>query len=215
MEAIMYPRVPVKLTARMELFCQYYARHPDGKEAVIAAGYSRAAPEGMVHYLLNKPEIKQRIAQLAAPKKHETVATAERVLQELSRIAFSDPREMYDSSGRLKPVHELEAHVAANIAEITEETRFEGRGEDAVQVNTKKVKSWNKLQALEALSKHLKLYTDAASTVVNVNTQTNIAIGSDDLRSLSDDERALVRQLAESHARRSEADAAIAGPDQS
>jgi phage terminase small subunit len=210
----MYARVPAQLTPRQEAFCRKYLSHFSLTRAAIEAGYSRAAAHAQANYLMNLPKIKERIAVLSRPMHREELATAERVLQELSRIAFADPREMYDEHGHLKPVHLLEAHVAANIAEVTEETRFEGRGEDAVQVRTKKVKAWDKLRALEALSKHLKLYTDAASTVVTVNSQTNVQLNTADLRNLTDDERSLVRQLAESHARRSSEDAAIAGPDQ-
>lgn len=207
----MVPRHVKTLSTRMESFCRAYVVHFNGPQAVVEAGYSSGAAGVQSSQLLQRPEIKERIAQLLKPRRQEVVATQERVIQELSAIAFGNVKELYDEHGRLKPIHELEDHVAATIAEVHEETRIEGRGDDAETVRTKKVKSWDKLKALEMLAKHFKMYTDAATVTTNV--QTNVqAITVNDLRTLPAEEQSLLRQLAESRARRSEASAVDAGP---
>lgn len=210
----MLARLPKRLPLRMEKFCQAYSIHGNGSQAVIEAGYSPGASTVQATALLKRPEIKERIAQLMRPMRAKMEATHERVLQELSAIAFADIREIYDEHGRIKPIHELEDHVAATIAEVVEERRVEGRGDDAETVYSKRVKSHSKMQALEMLMKHRKMYTDAAQTTVNV--QNNVqAITVNDLRNLPAEEQSLLRQLVESRARRSEEDVGDAGPSAS
>lgn len=206
----MVPRLVKTLPPRVESFCRAYVTHYNGRQAVIEAGYSPNASAVQASQLLARPEVKERIAQLLRPQRQAVVANQERVIQELSAIAFGNVKELYDEHGRLKPIHELEDHVAATIAEVHEETRIEGRGDDAETVRTKKVKSWDKMKALEMLAKHFKMYTDAATVTTNV--QTNVqAITVNDLRTLPAEEQSLLRQLAESRARRSEASPADAG----
>jgi phage terminase small subunit len=91
--------------------------------------------------------------------------TAQRVMQELGRIAFSDIRRVFTSTGDLKPIHELDDDTAAAIASVDSETRREGRGEDATPVTTKKVRTVDKMAALSLLAKHFKIVGDEGDGV--------------------------------------------------
>jgi len=195
-----YVNTGSRLTVRQEAFCRAYVLHSNGTRAVREANYTPTHADVQASQILKRPAIQERIAQLRLPMRIEQQATRDRVVQELSRVAFQDPRELFDESGRLLPINELKDHVAACVAEVTEETRTEGRGEDAVSIKTKKVKSWDKMKALEMLAKHLQLYSDAPSIVVPV--QVNVH----ELQDLTGHERELLRQLAESRAGEPEGD---------
>jgi hypothetical protein len=80
--------------------------------------------------------------------------TAERILVELGRIAFFDPAMCYDEDGRLLRITEMPADARAALAGFEVEKRTEGRGEDAEDVYTFKIKHVNKNQALEVLAKY-------------------------------------------------------------
>jgi phage terminase small subunit len=87
--------------------------------------------------------------------------SAEFVLGELLTIAKLDLGDAYDASGNLKPVHEIPDHVRRAMAGLETDEIWAGKGEDRVLVGiTKKVKFLDKIRALEALGRHLKLFTD-------------------------------------------------------
>ena len=189
---------PNQLTQLHIRFCEHYvANGGNAKQAMLDAGYSPTTADSASGFLLTKPIVRDYIARLQVPRRRKIEATADRVLEELCRIAFSDPRELYDEWGRLRPIHELEDHVAATVSEVKEEIiSRKGDSDDEKEVRTKRVKLWDKMKALEMLAKHLKLYADTAPTAVNF-FQVN------SLQELSDDERAALRALAEARVRRS------------
>jgi phage terminase small subunit len=188
------PKAPTRLSERQEQFCRAYVTHFNGSKAALQAGYSKATAPISAVELRRMPQIQERIRQLLKPREVEYEATRERTLQELCRIAYFDPRELYDDNGHLKPIKDLDAHVAAAISVIEEESRTEGRDESTTEIRLKKVRLHDKMKALEMLSKHLQLYSDAAQ--VQVNAQINIG----DLSNLDQGERDLMRQLLESRA---------------
>ena len=85
--------------------------------------------------------------------------TADRVLQEIAKLAFHDPRKFFDDDGRLKPISELDDDTAACIAGIETMHKIVCEEKDGCIVLTK-IKISDKGQNLERLGKHLKLFTD-------------------------------------------------------
>ena len=65
-----------------------------------------------------KVNIKKRIAELRAERNKRLEITADRVLAEIAKLAFYDPRSFFDAYGRLKPLDELTADQAAIIGGI-------------------------------------------------------------------------------------------------
>ncbi len=87
--------------------------------------------------------------------------TADRVLQEIARLAFNDPRNFFESDGSLKQIHDLDDDAAACIAGMEVIELFEGAGEQKHAYGLlKKIKIADKGQNLERLGRHLKLFTD-------------------------------------------------------
>lgn len=105
-------------------------------------------------------EIRSRVTQEeveASAKKLNL--TRERILEELAKVAFQDPRKMYNVDGGLKPVHEWDDETAGSIGgiesfDVKTDIKEEGETVDSVTVGTnRKVKPWDKIRAIEAISK--------------------------------------------------------------
>ncbi len=90
--------------------------------------------------------------------------TAARVLQELRRIAFADVRGFFDPQGNLRSISTLTAEQAAALASF-EVIIKNAKAGDGVTDEVHKIKSWDKVHALELLAKHFKLLTDRIELV--------------------------------------------------
>jgi phage terminase small subunit len=87
------------------------------------------------------------------------------VLAELKRLAFCDPRELFDSAGNLRPITLLPADVGCSIALLDVARAREGS--DTVV----RVRLWDKLRALELLGKHLSLFVGKVEHAGGITVQ--------------------------------------------
>jgi phage terminase small subunit len=145
-----------KLTPKQE-----YLVDLNASQAAIRAGYSARTAGAVGFENLKKPEIARRVDAARAERAERTKITADRVLQELARIAFFDPRRLLNSDGSPKPVHELDDDTAAALAGMDILEEFEGTGEDRKFVGyTKKFKIADKNTALTNAMRHLGMMKD-------------------------------------------------------
>ena len=112
--------------------------------------------------LLRDPRIAKRIQEIQAAEFQDLGITAERVKEELARVAFASAAGLFDEEGRLIPVHELPDDVAATITGIDVEVQQKMRKDDdgnlvAEDVVTKKIKRADKMAALALLARHFKI----------------------------------------------------------
>jgi len=145
-----------------ELFVREYLRDFRSGRAARAAGYSEDNSDTQGYLLRQRPEIKARIRELMRPKLTRADVTADRVLQELARVAFGDLRNMFDDAGNLLPIVDLDDDTAAIIAGIDVEYKVENsRDDDGAQVQTvtrvAKIRRADKIAALKVLAQNLKL----------------------------------------------------------
>ena len=85
--------------------------------------------------------------------------SVERVIREMARIAFFDPRKLLNDDGTPKGLHELDDSTAAAIAGLDVLEEFEGSGQDRVQVGVvKKYKIADKKGMLDTLVRHLGMF---------------------------------------------------------
>lgn len=106
-------------------------------------------------------KVRTRIAVMRAEQEKRTQITADKVLQEAFRIGFSDIRMLFNDDGTLKnPAEWPEAIVPAVASvEVVESTATNDEGESgSAREFTKKVRLWDKNNALEKLFKHFGLY---------------------------------------------------------
>lgn len=149
------------LTAKQQRFVEEYLVDLNATQAAIRAGYSQDTAGSIGWENLQKPEIQEAVTSALELRSERTEITADRVLRELARIAFFDPRNLFDHNGKIKPVHEWDDDTAAVLAGIEAVEKFAGRGDDRELIGyLKKAKVWDKKGALELLGKHLALFTD-------------------------------------------------------
>ena len=123
------------------------------------ASSGRRDHDQMMSSVIADVNIKAKVAELQAEVAGKLGITAERVLNELARLAFNDPRKFFDEDGRIKPVKELDDDTAMSLAGIETFHKIIGDEKDGMAVVTK-VRISDKRSSLELLGRHLKLFTD-------------------------------------------------------
>lgn len=160
------------LTEKQATFCREYLVDLNASRAAERAGYTPSNARFQGSELLALPEVQSEIQRLMDERKERTRITADRVLQELARIAFGDPRAVVsvDDGGKvvITPSRMLSDDDAAMIAEVSETTTANG--------GSTKIKLHNKLDALEKLGKHLKLFTDVQEVRGNVTVMPAVVV---------------------------------------
>lgn len=151
------------LTQKKRAFVAEYLRNKNGTQAAIKAGYSAKTAQQASSRLLKDAVIRAAITQHQAAVMEKVQAeagiTLERTLREIARLAFFDPRRMFDKDGHPLPIHQLDDDTAAVVAGLDVLEEWEGSGEDRRLVgHVKKWKLADKGGALEKLMKHLDGY---------------------------------------------------------
>ena len=126
-----------------------YRRHYDA-DAMNANTVGRAA-----HELLKNPRVAERIEELRAELKKRHVATIEKVVKELSIIAFADPGDYYEWN--------KDGVVVKDSATLTPEQRRAISGVEQTVTEaggTIRVKLSDRQAALEKLGRHLGMFKD-------------------------------------------------------
>jgi phage terminase small subunit len=160
------------LTRKQELFIAEYLIDLNATNAAIRAGYKENSARQQGASLLSKPDISAEISKKQGKNLEKHDISADRVLQELARIAYSDRRKCLESDGSLKRMQDFDDDVAACIAGFEVIELFEGSGDKKHAYGLlKKVKLASKLTALDLLGKHLKLFGESSQNAINIGIQ--------------------------------------------
>jgi len=159
----------------------------NGTKAAISAGYKQKGAAVQASRMLTNPKIKSEIERILAERAKKLDISAEKVLGELAKMAFSNMQDYIriQNGEAYIDLSTLTREQAAAIQEITSEVYTEGRGDDARDIKRTKFKLAEKRGALELLGKNLKLFTD----------KTEIA-GLDELATMLSKARSRVQQTA-------------------
>lgn len=154
---------PRELTPKDALFVQHYLITLNATEAYAQShpGVARttASTEGV--RLLGNPWVAAAIAAGAKREANRLELTKERVFLESARLAFFDPRRMFDKDGNPLQVTKLDDDTAACISGLDVLEQFEGSGEDRKFVGyVKKYKIADKNSALDRAAKLLALFKE-------------------------------------------------------
>jgi phage terminase small subunit len=106
--------------------------------------------------LLRNVKVAGYLRERRHDREKRTEISQDRTLKELARIAFFDIRKLFDENNRLKDMAELDEDTAAAVISIDSED-IKGPGGKIIG-KLRKVRLANKLQALEALGRHLGLF---------------------------------------------------------
>ena len=125
--------------------------------------------------LLRNSKVAARISDLRAPALAAADITIERTLREVARIAYADPRRLFNPDGSMKAVGDMDEDTVALISSI-EMTCTPGpvdeEGKAGEPTRTTKVKLWDKNSALEKLMRHQGMFEkDRAQARENLSIQ--------------------------------------------
>lgn len=104
------------LTMRQQSFVREYLLLGQPSEAARRAGYSHATANNIAYDLMRVPHVAKAIAEGQAAAQRRSEVTLDRVIGELAKLAFADPRDLFTADGKLKPIHQLDDDSAASIA---------------------------------------------------------------------------------------------------
>lgn len=154
------------LTRKQQLFVAEYLVDLNATRAYVAAGYSPKGAEAGAARLLANVKVAAEIGKKTGKRLEKLEISADRVLQEIAKLAFYDPGDFFEDDGSLKRIQDLNANTRMALAGIEVTELFEGKDvPDGAQQKTvygllKKIKLADKGVNLERLGKHLKLFTD-------------------------------------------------------
>lgn len=141
------------MTPKETKFCQEYLIDLNATQAAIRAGYSKRTATSIGNENLRKPHISKWIEEQRKAAAKRTELTQDRILQEYARIAFFDIRKVYNEANALIDIQDMDDDTAAAVAAT--ETLEEYNNEKVLTGFTKKVKLWDKVKALDSISKVL------------------------------------------------------------
>lgn len=144
-----------KLNPKQARFVDEYMVDLNATQAAIRAGYSKKTAGQIGERLLRKVEIQAALAERMKARETRTEITQDKVLAELARIAFGNKRALmtWGPSGvTLVDSETITDDDAAMVSEVSESITEAG--------GTIKLKTHDKVKALELLGKHLGMFSD-------------------------------------------------------
>jgi phage terminase small subunit len=107
-----------KLTPKQAKFVEEYLIDLNGTQAAIRAGYSAKRADAIAYELLRKPEIQESIRKRRDELSKTVEVTQERIVLEMSRLAFMDIRNLFNEDGSPIAIKKLSDAAAAGIVGI-------------------------------------------------------------------------------------------------
>jgi phage terminase small subunit len=173
--------MPALKNARREKFAQLIERGWTLEKAHAMAGF--AVDRGNAWRLQHQNDIAHRIEELAEQRlAREATAqlraqqkldiSSERTLAEMSKIAFANMLDYLtlDEDGNPKlDLASITRDQGAAISEVILDEYMDGRGKNAKRVKRVRVKLSNKIEALNAIARHLGLFADTSLLNLSVN----------------------------------------------
>ena len=157
------------MTKKQKLFCEEYLIDLNATQAAIRAGYSPKTANEQGSRLLANVSIRTYIDKAMAERSKRTGVNADRVIQELARVAFVNAPDVVDPKTATVRPDASEDDTAA-IASVKVKV-VDG---DFSSIE-REVRFADKLKALELLGKHLGMFTDK----LNVNAEMAVKIVDD------------------------------------
>lgn len=148
-----------ELTPKQRQFVAEYLIDLNATQAAMRAGYSAKTANEQASRLLANASVAQAVADGQAKRLQKAELTAERVLEEMRRLAFSDVRALFDAEGNLKPLHQLTVEESACISSLEVIIKNAQAG-DGKTDTVHKIRVWDKTRTLEMLAKHFGLLVE-------------------------------------------------------
>ena len=138
------------MTKKQKRFCEEYLIDLNATQAAIRAGYSPDTAKAIGCENLTKPDICAHIDRAMAERSRRTGVNADRVVQELAKIAFVNATDVIDPKTATVKEDALPEDTAA-----IQSVKVKTFGEDGLE---REIKMADKLKALEMLGRHLGMF---------------------------------------------------------
>lgn len=173
-----------KMTAKQKRFCDEYLIDLNATQAAIRAGYSEKTARSQGQRMLTNVDIQNEIEKRKSARVDRIEITQDRVIEELSYIAFAKASDyarviekdaMVEVDGNMVPVLDDEGKpVKYRTVEpiLTDELTEEQKRAIAVIKKGRdgfEIKPYDKTRALELLGKHLGMFTEKVEVKGSVN----------------------------------------------
>ncbi|HDZ37156.1 MAG TPA: terminase small subunit [Marinobacter sp.] len=159
-------KAPIKkwqATPKQKRFIEEYPIDFNGTQAAIRAKFSKKTAAQQATRLLKNVHIQAAIQKRVGKLTTKVDITVERIVSELAKVGFSNLGEYFRISKDGEPYIDLSAiteEQSAALQEIMVEDFTDGRGDDARNVRRVKIKTLDKLNALDKLGKYLGMFVD-------------------------------------------------------
>ena len=163
-----------ELSPLQALFVQEFKKDFSYRKAAERAGYSKNTAKTISNTIVKKPILQRAIREAIKARARRVSLDADKVIQEYMRIAFSNPKNYFDETGRFKGIHNLSSDEAVCISEVvvTENTRT-GNIRTTIKLHDKR-------GALDSLARHLGIMADSRIQV-DWNEKKEVHINFDNL----------------------------------
>lgn len=148
------------LTPKQARFVEEYLIDMNATQAAVRAGYSARTAHVIGAENLTKPEIRDAVDAAKAERSARTNITQDMILTELAKVGFSDLRKILTKDGSIQSPHDWDDSTAGAIASMEVVSRSAGTDEEGNREfeYVSKIKTWDKLTALDKLGKHLGMF---------------------------------------------------------
>lgn len=171
--AFLPPRIKdrdILLSQRKYAFVQNYIQNGgNGAQAAIAAGISEDRARQTAWEYLQDPKVRSLVRHMVQDATDSLLGLAEStkaILTETAKIAFSNPKDLFDEEGNPIPISELSDKAAASIASVKVSTEGGQDGEPLTTVT--EFKTRDKLAALKLLGTHAGMFVEKKEINVTV-----------------------------------------------
>jgi len=166
-----------------EQFVDEYMRDLNAVNAIKRMGLVTRCPEYVAYAFKQEPEVQEMIAQRMEHFRELNGITPWKVLQEYAKIAFFDPKKLFDSHGAPLPINELDDATAGAIAGLKVLEAYGGVGKDRKFLGyTKEYKISDKRSALDSLAKVMNMAPDRVEVTGRDGKPVEIADTNDTAR---------------------------------
>lgn len=152
----------VKLNAKQQRFVEEYLIDLNATQAAIRAGYKKSEyTDTNANKLLENTRIREAIEKAIAERSKRTGINQDRVIQELARIAFVNPKKLIDPEDASVRADATEDDLAC-IQSVKVKTMSGEKGYS----EEREVKLNDKMKALELLGRHLGMFQNNMNITV-------------------------------------------------
>ena len=155
-----------KLNDKQRMFCREFLVDLNATQAAIRAGYSPNSAKEQACDLLTKLNVLSYTQRLYAERAERLNVSADRVLRELSVIAFMDIKDMVaidEVTGcvRVKGFDEMPKGASRAIKKIKERRVIKStKDDDVILEATLEIELHDKVKCLELTGKHVGMWSD-------------------------------------------------------